>query len=252
MIKLALILMFMFFTATSAAQPVHGKPAEVASAMRFTQKHYYFSNVELTICKNGVRIEFTGRGRFAVVAKAPSWTVTAFRDDDKSYFEESMEKFVDTSLVSGMVLSYRDMYILPHAKPMPVQVCNFPAVKLRNSGTAFVYFPIDQFAPIAVSNIVHAAYKMPTAGGVPLQFSNRASGKDLVTELDETGHVQILLTTSKITKLSVPLSIFDAPVGYRRTKSVGEVVVSVSKREESTDFQQLFSPAFEGEKHAGH
>ena len=178
--------------------------------------------------------------KFIIVARAPSWTVTVYRNDDKTYFEESLAAFSETGAVSGIMLSFREKDILQAAKPKPVEVSGFKAIKLLDKFAEFVYIPDDHTLPPAVHDFIYAAYKMPTCGGIPLRYVRVQKGKDMITQLDETGQNLLMISTTKINNVSVPPSFFVRPSGFRKAKSLGDVVLSEQKREESKDFQLMF------------
>src|ERR1700678_1498131 len=77
-------------------------------AIQMEQEHYFLGTAVVTAAKDAVRIENTGRLKYIVVAKAPDWRINIFRNDDKTYFSESLREFQDTGLVSDFLVSRRE------------------------------------------------------------------------------------------------------------------------------------------------
>lgn len=209
-------------------------------AIQVHQKHYFFGEMELTVSRTAVKIVCLGQMRFTVVSRAPSWTVTIYRMDDKTRFDESLSTFVDTSLVSGIILSYRDTYTMQDRVPKPVEFHGFKAAKLLNSVDEFVYIPKDKAIPEPVYEIIHAAYKLPTCGGIPIRYVISSRGRDIITQLDETGQHPIFLQTSKISQIGLTPDFFDIPGGLKQARSVQDVVISAAKRNETTGMDLMF------------
>ena len=235
-----LVIALLFLSFFLLNQATESKSASSVTALKLRQRHYFFGDIELTLAKVGFRADCNSRMKFKVVAKAPDWKVIVYRDDDKTYFEESLTQFQDTGLVSGILLSFRDKNIFLDRSPTKVQIYNFPALQLKERNTLFTFMPIDQYACPQVSDLIYGCYKLSVNGGAPLQYARKANGKDMITELDETGNTQILLSTLQISKAMVPTTIFDAPSSYRKAKNMSEVVVSASKRGETDDMQEIF------------
>ena len=228
---------YLYFGSNSPV--IASNPAPI-QAIQLHQKHYFFGEMELTLSNAAVKVKCLGQMRFIVVAKAPLWTVTIFRTDDKTRYDESLASFVDTTLISGMMVSYRDKYTMQGCIPKPIHVEGFKAVKLLNRNDEFVYIPSEKAIPTAVYDIIHASYKMPTCGGIPLRYVIAAKGKDLITQMDETGQHHKFLETSKISHVSLSPDFFDTPTGFKKARSIQDVVLSSSKRNESSELGLMF------------
>jgi hypothetical protein len=210
-------------------------------ALQLQQTHYFFGEMKLTLTNSAVRVESIGQMRFVVVAKAPLWAVTVYRTDDKTRFDESFTTFMNTTLISEYMVAYRDKFTLETKIPKPIEFQGFKAVKLLGKKEEFVYLPAEKGMPESVFEIIRASYKMPTNGGIPLRFVITAAGKDIVTQLDETGQHRMMMQTRKIGYVTVPPDFFDEPVGYKKARSMTDVVISTSKRNESEDLEVMFS-----------
>ena len=217
-------------------------------ALQLHQQHYFFGEMELTLTNTAIKIESIGQMRFVVLAKAPLWTVTVYRTDDKTRFDESLTSFMNTTLISEVMVAYRDKFTMENLTPKPVEIQGFKAMKLVGKRDEFIYLPAEKGMPDLVYEIIHASYKTPTNGGIPLRLVITTAGKDIVTQLDETGQHRIILQTRKIAYVTVPADFFNEPVGYKKTRSITDVVISTSKRNESEDLEVMFSTPGESKK----
>jgi hypothetical protein len=218
------------------------------SALQIHQQHYFFGEMEMTITKTALKIQSIGQMRFVVLAKAPSWSVTVYRTDDKARFDESFTGFMNTTLISEVMVAYKDKIIMANNTPKPIEIQGFKALKLLNKSDEFVYMPFEKGMPDVVSDIIHASYKLPTNSGIPLRYVITTKGKDLVTQLDETGQHRIMLQTRKIGYVTVPQNFFNEPIGYKKARSITDVVISTSKRNESEDLEVMFSGSNDSDK----
>ncbi|HEY9680674.1 MAG TPA: hypothetical protein V6C86_03690 [Oculatellaceae cyanobacterium] len=232
---LALLIVFFCF----AHQPCLGDPKFV-EAWHVRQKHYFFGESDLTFSKDAIRIDCSKQLKFALVAKAPTWQVTVFRQDDKTYFDESLKQLTETGLVSSIIIGFRDNYLLKELKPVPVKVSGFDAWRVSQGRISLTYMDAPKGVAPQISQVLYGAYKMPTNGQIPLQHWSRSSGRDLITEMKEAGIIKTFLTTISISQVSVPISLFDPPKGYRRVKRMSEVVLSEQARDSSNDLDVLF------------
>jgi hypothetical protein len=221
--------------------PVVAAERPPIKALQLHQQHYFFGEMELTITNAAIKIESIGQMRFVLLAKAPLWTVTVYRTDDKTRFDESLTSFMNTTLISEVMVGYRDKFTLQHSVPKPIEIQGFKAIKLLSKTDEFVYMPAKKTIPDAVYDIIHASYKLATNGGIPLRNVITTQGKDLITQLDESGQHRVMLQTSKISYVSVPPGFFDEPVGYKKAHSLTDVVISTSKRNESEDLELMLS-----------
>jgi len=85
--------------------------AAVNKGIRIYQTNAVFGAGHVTVSPDGFRMENTGRLKFILVAKPPSWQVSVFRNDDKTFFTESLTQFEDTGLVSGLISAAKERFI---------------------------------------------------------------------------------------------------------------------------------------------
>lgn len=192
----------------------------------------------VTFCPTAIRMENNGSMKFKLVAKAPDWRIFVFRDDDRICYQESLNDFVQTGgFVSEMLVGTRFRQVYPEtAKPFDYQGTR--AMRAGFGSKVLEWLP--QFAG-PIEKIAYAAYKLPTNGGYPLKYWGLRRGKDILTQMDESGHTMHFLSAEKLSKVRVSTDLFDPPQGYRKAPSMAEVLVSKAKRNnESEDFQEIF------------
>lgn len=232
-----LVAAFIFFVVALACFP----PAYASEkALRLTQTHTFMGRCLLTASAQGIRIENRDKLKFVLVAKAPDWRVTVFRNDDKTYFSQSLKDFQNTGLVSGFVMVERPRYLSSRDfSRSSFKFCGYDIFRWTGRNSTFKYLPLGNVAP-QVESIIFAAYKVPTNGGLPVTYVKSQSGRDYTTGISEEGHLETLLDTSKIESVTDDPKLFVPPSGYKKAKSVGVVFVGASARNESGDFQNLF------------
>lgn len=206
---------------------------------------------ELTVASDGIRLQNTGKMAYILVARAPEWRVYIFRNDDKTYATQSLQEFEDTGLVSGFIMSKRKRDLTSKAfRYSQFKLDGHSITRMTSNAITFKFIPLNGF-PAQVENIIYAAYKTPTNGGIPIGYNMVHNGKDYVTGMNQEGERSDVLTTSKISKVAVTPETFTMPKGYKLVNSVGHIVSGSKVRDESADFQALFeSPKGLHSKHS--
>ncbi len=206
----------------SAAQ---GKPrSKTCKAYQFAQTHFFLGDNKVTVCQKGMLLQNTGRLGFCVVAKAPDWNVTVFRKDDKRYKTQSLKEFEATGLVSDYLYGFHERKLSVTRRVQAVDFHGKTAVRVSGNGERLEYLPVDGICAPQVERILYVIYKCPTYGGVPIHFRIAGQGKDWMTGEDQTNRRKFKLDTTAMNALSVPLTLFDAPIGYGKVASVVEIV----------------------------
>lgn len=216
------------------------------TALQLDQTHSFMGRGQLTVSANGVRLENKDKLKFILVAKAPDWRVTIYRNDDKTYFSESLKEFESTGLFSGFVM-------LPPGKHLrstgftrsTFNFCGREVIRMTGSKATLKYIPLGNVAP-AVESIVYAAYKTPTNGGLPLVYVKAHSGKDYTSGASQEGHLENIIDTTKIETIEDNPKLYTAPSGYKLVKSLGLVFAGSSVRNDSVEFQNLFDMKTQG------
>lgn len=210
------------------------------SALRLEQTHSFMGRAQLTVSAKGLRLENKDKLKFILVAKAPDWRVTIYRNDDKTYFSESLKEFESTGLFSGFVM-------LPPGKHLrstgftrsSFNFCGREVIRMTGSKATLKYIPLGNVAP-EVESIVYAAYKTPTNGGLPLVYVKAHGGKDYTSGASQEGHLEKIIDTSKIETIEDNPKLYIVPSGLKLAKSLGLVFAGSSVRNDSVDFQNLF------------
>ncbi len=208
-------------------------------AIRLSQTHVFFGKCQLILAPKGFRMENKGRLHFTVVAKAPEWKVTIFRDDDKVYISESLAQFEESGLASQMLVKRQDKYYLGNNRKSELEFCGKKLVRLTGKFKTVKYMPLNGLPP-QIERLVYAAYKTPTNGGISTGFSRVCKSEDFISGMSVRGSIETVLETDKIEDISIGANSFDPPSGYKLAKSVREVVAGESTRDKNADFGVLF------------
>jgi hypothetical protein len=217
-----------------------GHAATRVKALKLNQSHAFFGKCEVEIARTGIRVVNHGRFEFILVARAPDWKVTVYRNDDKTYFTESLELFEGTGLISEYHFSFRQRYLPSNMTASDVVVDNFPAKKLYSPILTCQYLPAQMIQP-QIEKIAYGMYKLSTQGGFPLTFIAAQFGKDWLTGEDAKAKLYTYLSTQKIERVSVDPADFTAPKSLKKVDSLLQVLSSTARRNEATtDFSDLF------------
>lgn len=185
-------------------------------------------------------MEDTGSWKFVLVAKAPDWNVTVYRNDDKIYFTEPLEQFIDTGLVSQFLVARRDRsFGQGTLQTLPTSVAGVRCKRISDNHALLDYIPHQTLVEPQIVHILYETMRVPTNNEIALRFVQSKAGTDWMTGLKESG-MQIFLTTKSAKSVVVNSKIFDKPVGYKLSKSLREVLISNARRESSSDAKDLF------------
>lgn len=204
------------------------------------QEHVYLGKLKVTLTPSAVRIDGLGKFHFSVLTKAPSWKVTAFRLDDGLIVTQSFNEFCDQGLFSNMVLQLKDRSIPRGGKLITRKINNFPIDQVQFGGVTYQGLKYKEYAAPQAEQFLYYAYKLPTAGRIPIGYKVILSGKDWMTQLSEEGQRRVFLSTSKISHVPVPASEFEIPTGLTPTKSVTRIIVGDAKKMKKTGVDVLF------------
>ena len=214
-------------------------PKKIA-ALKLEQTHFFYGETETIVSLQGLRINNRGRMHFSLVAAGPSWNVTIFRADVKTYISESFNDFLVNGLVSNFVVKRQDSASSVGSVIRRRKVDGFVVRELGSNRDVFAYLPLDNIAAPQVERLLYSIYRTPTNGGIPVTFTKKLSGRDWMTGLDSAGSMRVYISTRSIKAVQVPADFFQPPAGYRLSKSKQEVMMSKDSREASVDFDEIF------------
>ncbi|MBS1999119.1 MAG: hypothetical protein JSS86_22490 [Cyanobacteria bacterium SZAS LIN-2] len=221
--------------------PVKASPPGSVSALHLKQTHYYWDDTELYLSNVGLRLNNLGRMGFSLVAAAPDWEVTVFRQDDKTCVRQSLDSFARTGLVSDFLLKRSprtfEQSVLARRD---IKFGKFPGRLYSNEREIFEFLPLAPYAAPPCERIIFTVYKIPTNRGIPMKCIKLLRGVDGLTGRDRTGDQRVYLVTRRIEMVNVSPEIFQAPKGYLASKSIQEVILSKENRSASGDLDELF------------
>lgn len=233
----------LLFANTAVANPYISAPDKAQSktckAYELKQTHYFFGDNTVIVSQKGMLLQNTGRLGFSIVAKAPDWNVTVFRKDDKTYKTQSLKEFESIGLVSEYLVGLHDRTLKVTRRQQAIDFHGKTAVRVSGNAERTEYLPVDGICAAQVERILYATYKLPTCGGVPLHYRTVGSGKDWMTGQDQSGTRKILLETTAMNPVAVPLTMFDPPVGFRKVKSILETVSGEKAKGKDSGLQDL-------------
>ena len=214
-------------------------PAAQINATQLEQNQYFFGPCITTLADQGLRVDNKGAFKFTVIATPPKWDVTVYRADEKLYITETLKEFESTALVNNYLVSEK---ILDFSKRRPLisnmNVLGFPAKRISTNNFTLKILPLGTYANKSqIETINHGIYRMPTEGGIPLDYRGQTQDKDFFTGSNSRKvSIQIYMTTEKITAVKVGAEFFTLPKGYKKAASIREVVSGENVRKESEEF----------------
>lgn len=224
-----------------AADAAHSAPPKSVQALVLNQSHVYLGKMKVVLTPHAVRMDCLGEFRFSLVSKAPKWDVTVYRTDDKRYCTQPLKVFCDQGLFSNIVMTQEDTMPPRHARRGTGKLSGFTLQRFWWHRVVFDCLDSKEYAQPEAERILHAAYKVPTAGRIPIKFDRILSGKDWMTNLSEEGIRREFLSTQKISHERVPAAEFDLPLGMTREKSVTRIVVGTNKQLREGGVDALFN-----------
>jgi hypothetical protein len=218
------------------------------NAVELTQTHSVLGDTDLIISMIGMRMQNKGRMGFTLVAGAPDWRVTVFRDDDKTYYAETLEQFESSGLYSDMISNRYDRQWQSTAPTTKFRFFLWTARRTSGRGRLLEYLPLTGICAPQIERIMYAAFKTPTNGGVTLLCSKTVSGKDWLSGLSQEGDKRVLLSTSAAKAVTVSKTIFRAPTCYKAVKAIQQVMSSTESRHGAEDMDDLFEMGADARK----
>jgi hypothetical protein len=224
---------------TSKPEPHSASKPETVSALILRQRHIYLGDTKLALTPNAVRMDCLGKLHFSFISKAPTWDIVVFRTDDRLYHKQPFAEFCDQGLYSNIVMTMHDRMLPKGGKRNKGQISGFTVQQVSWPTVKFAALDSKGYAP-QVERVLHAAYRVPTEGQIPIKYEVVLSGRDWMTNLSEQGLRRSMLSTRKISRQNIPASEFQVPTGLALSKSVTRIVVGSTKKMEDTGVNVLF------------
>jgi hypothetical protein len=225
--------------------------SQTVQAYKLTQSHFTLGPLEAFYTDDAVKIVLKRNGA-AILARAPSWKVVLFRPSGRIAHEITRKDFLATGLkwvqISGIPASdlHRKSEQLVHGE----KVIEFTFSTNRGSSN-YRYWVIE---PVKVSNqgceILQRAFRVPFRHAIPLKLTGDEPGHDDLTPQSKVAWSLTVnarrpggrtpmwrLETIEWSKVRLPKSEFDYPVGYKIVKTEPEVLITSPTREV---FEDLF------------
>jgi hypothetical protein len=236
-----LVLILFWTSALKCSAQTFVKTHAKEKTIELKQQHYFFGNLKEIASMTGLRLESTGSWKFVLVAKAPDWKVTVFRNDDKIFYSCPLKKFLEGGgLVSQYLFGKKSMYAEGNEERSRVVVGGVRAKRLVTPYSVCEFLPGKTLVASEVASILYESLRMPTGGGVALKFVEMKAGTDWMTGLNENGEQHMMLSTQSASEITPPANVYTAPSGYKLSKSLREVLISNETRASSTDAKDLF------------
>jgi hypothetical protein len=231
-------------SANAARSQTRGKDSKTVKVLKLDQSHYFFGQTEVYITGDAIKIENQGNLGFKILSKAPKWDIQIYRDDDKTYFTESMATFEETGLVSGLVVGRKSRMLDVKMRKSTYKMDGFEVVRLTTPYKTIKYLPLKDYGPPEIETVMFATYKQTTAGQIPLESVAIGSGRDFITQKTEEGKREVALETKKIEYVNLPESFFTLPTNLKKAKAIADVVSPASTRDKDPALSEFLDAGF--------
>jgi hypothetical protein len=230
--------------AAAAPSQTRGRESKTVKVLKLDQSHYFFGQTEVYITGDAIKIENLGNLGFKILSKAPKWDIQIYRDDDKTYFTESMATFEETGLVSGLLVGRKSRMLDVKMRKSTYKMNGFEVVRLTTPYKTIKYLPLKDYGPPEIEKVMFATYKQTTAGQIPLESVAIGSGRDFITQKTEEGKREVALETKKIEYVNLPESFFTLPANLKKAKAIAEVVSPASTRDKDPALSEFLDAGF--------
>ncbi len=244
---LALIL----FTAAFSATECSAKAPQV-QALVLKQNHADLGDFVVATTANGVRLDAIGNG-YSIVSKAPKWDVFVLNKQTRKYYTCSLDKWIKgghaQSLASAANSEVYTAFPWTTLQATPIKfqgvIAESRVFLNKNAGkkrmepemglSSSLSIPTKRYQFICMSDrtvasakrdmVVRAVYMMPAVGEIPLAL--------LQHRVDSS--TAAIFNTTKISRESKDVYIFDLPAGFERTEKYVDVTAGSDKMDAVKD-----------------
>lgn len=209
-------------------------------------KYRYF------VAPNAIKIINTSNGG-VVMAKAPNWKVSCFRDSEKIEWQGALEHFDPSSMLSNNT----ETKAKKKAKFTvlgPEKLLGLNCLKYQLNDGSIVWVPEGLKTAPQVNDIVSRYFRTPAIEAIPLKIVRREQAVAKATpQSEDRAKLQKAIPWLSVKNLrgkpsdncyqyltewkKIPYkhSDFDYPKGYKRTENLKEVIVSQKNRQALED-----------------
>jgi hypothetical protein len=210
-------------------------------AIKLTQMHNFMGGFNVLIARDGIRMQNTGQLGFILIARAPDWKVIVYRDDDKTYYSESLKELEDTGLFSSLLFTLKERKIDSRIfRKTMMKIGTFNVERHTSALCTLKFLPLAPYGAPQVERILYAVYKFPTNGEIPIGYSNIHQNSDFLTGTKNKGRFEVFLDTAKIENVMVSPAVFTLPPGLKKAKSLREVASGNKSRARSENANVLW------------
>ncbi len=228
------VLLAVFCVSAAESAPTHERltvhekaktePAKKTQALKLEQFGEVIGGRTLTVAKDALKI-LSRKGGLTIVSCAPDWKVVLYNSKSRLYWEMPRSQFAgdpNARIYANDQKGFREAKWKKAGtqrklgRTMIIYVMEPPPPGKRQGATSATYY-IDSEAVIAKEayEILGKVYFLPPIMGVPLKFKFRDLDDGAVNALD----------TGTIETLTVSGDEFSCPSGFKKAKSLDEVMV---------------------------
>lgn len=178
----------------------------------------YFGNSTMKVSKDGIRIDSKKLG-ITIVSHAPEWSVIAFNERSKSYYEATLEEWKKrVAQRSGMKHGKQEIKLTGTAKIEGQKVKVYRWVddrtrsgrKKTNPVVTDMYAMQSLLVPKQAAAVIASASDLPPDFGLPMRITRAQPG---------TKKASMVLDTLKCKEGAIAKTVFFQPKGFKRVSS---------------------------------
>ncbi len=178
----------------------------------------YFGNSTMKVSKDGIRIDSKKLG-ITIVSHAPGWSVIAFNERSKSYYEATLDEWKKrVASRAGMKHGKQEIKLTGTAKIEGQKVKIYRWVDDRTRGGRKKTNPVitDMYAmqsllvPKQAAAVIASASDLPPDFGLPMRITRSQQG---------VKKASMVLDTLKCKEGAIAKTVFFQPKGFKRVSS---------------------------------
>ncbi len=178
----------------------------------------YFGNSKMQVSKDGIRIDSKKLG-ITIVSHAPGWSVIAFNERSKSYFEASLEEWKKrVASRAGMKHGRQEIKLTGASKIQGQKVKIYRWIDDRTRGgrkkpnpvVTEMYAMQSLLVPKEAAAVLSSASDLPPDFGLPMRITRSQLGLNKPS---------MVLDTLKCKEGAIAKTVFFQPKGFKRVSS---------------------------------
>jgi hypothetical protein len=213
--------------------------SQTVQAFKLAQSHVTLGPIDVFYTNDAVKMVLKNNGTI-LLARAPSWKVSVFRPAAKVAYEQSLQSFEKNGLRCVVVPYIPDVTFHRQSVEHVNGETIVESSETTDKDSKYDYWMIEPVAiPMQACEILEKAVRVPYRHAIPIKLLGDEPGHDDFRSKDKIAwHLggrermaggrttSVRIQTFTWSKVNLPRSEFDYPVGYKAVQSEPEVFMT--------------------------